>query len=117
MAIEPKAQETKPVLAGDGRTVLGSCEVKKFRRIIGEPRKEIVIRDTDLNCVATIVVFKLHSLVHCGDLTVEGEPVDSKRAVEIARAALESGGDPQAMVAAIQNESQRLNTERQKTLP
>ncbi len=110
MAIEPKAQETKPVLANDGRTVLGSCEVKKYHRVIGEPRKEIVIRDAAMNCVATIHVFRLHSRVHCGDLVVEGQPVDSKRAVEIARAALESEDDPQARLAAIQNETERQQT-------
>jgi hypothetical protein len=113
MASQPKSQETKPVLADDGRTTLGSCEVKKFRRIIGEPLKEIIVRDTEKNIVATIFVYRLHSRVHCGTLVVEGKPVDSKRAVEIARAALENSDDPEAMLAAIQDESQRLNPRRQ----
>lgn len=104
-----KSQETKPVLASDSTTLLGFCEVKKLRRILGEPLKEIIVRDAAKNIVATIFVYRLHSRVHCGTLELEGKPVDSKRAVEIARAALEAGNDPEAMVAAIQNESQRLN--------
>jgi hypothetical protein len=112
MAIRPKLQETKPVLAGDGCTTLGFCEVKKFRRIIGQPLKEIIIRDADKNTIATILVYKLHSRVVCGPLAVEGKPIDSKRAVEIARAALENKDDEDAMLAAIQGEAQRLNPRR-----
>ena len=103
MAIQPKLQETKPVLADNG-AILGFCEVKKFRRIIGEPLKEIIIRDADKNVVATIFVYRLHSRVLCGPLAVEGKPVDSKRAVQIARAALQSKSTPEAMLTAIQDE-------------
>jgi hypothetical protein len=115
MADETKAQETKPVLAEDGTTILGYCEVSKYRRIIGQPLKKIIIRDMAKNCVAMINVYRLHSRVHCGSLVVDGEPVDSKRAIEIARAALQNGSDPQALVEVIQKEAQRLAPLRAKS--
>jgi hypothetical protein len=108
MASRPKLQETKPVLADDG-AILGFCEVKKFRRIIGEPLKEIIIRDPDKEVVATIFVYRLHSRVLCGPLTVEGKPVDSKRAIEIARAALQNKSTPEATLTAIQDEAMLQN--------
>ncbi|HYV40091.1 MAG TPA: hypothetical protein VE988_30675 [Gemmataceae bacterium] len=115
MATEPKAHETKPVLAADGHTTLGFCEVKKYRRSSGQPLKEIIIRDTAMTCVATIYVYKLHSRVHCGSLAVEGQPVDSKLAVDIARAALEYGQDAQTTLKSILEAAQRLSLPRQQS--
>lgn len=108
----PLKQEQIPVLADDGSTPLGYCAVKKFRRVKGEPLKEIAISDTDRNSVAIIFVYKLHSRVHCGALAVETEPIDSKHAVHIARAALERNGHPRQTLEAIEKAAWRLTVDR-----
>src|SRR5947208_16158698 len=112
MAHDLKAQERVPVLARDGRTSLGYCAVSKFGKDPGQPLKEIVITDTQDQPVAVISVFKLHSRVRCGDLEIEASWVDSKRAAEVARVALEKKDDPHDMLVAIQNEAELQAGER-----
>src|SRR5271163_3411431 len=97
-----KAQEKVPVLARDGRTSLGYCQVAKFSREPGQPSKEIFISDMQEETVAVVYVYKLHSRVNCGPLEIEAKYVDSKHALAVARAALESGKEPHERLLAIQ---------------
>ena len=112
MERDPLKQERVPVLANDGSTPLGYCAVKKFRRKMGEPLKEITISDIAMNSVALIFVYKLHSRVHCGTLAEETVPIDSKHAVRIARAALAVKENPRQTLAAIQKAAWGLLVER-----
>jgi hypothetical protein len=102
MARKLRARERVPVLGSDGRTDLGSCEVRKFTRAKGNPLKEILVSDPQGRPVASISVFRLHSRVRCGELEAEAAPVDSKQAAAVARAALAAaGGGPAAVIGAV----------------
>jgi hypothetical protein len=104
-----KAQEKVPVLARDGRTSLGYCQVAKFSREPGQPSKEISISDMQEETVAVVYVYKLHSRVNCGPLEIEAKYVDSKHALAVARAALENGKESHERLLAIQAEAELLD--------
>src|SRR5262245_36899624 len=105
---KPYKKEKVPVLAADGHTPLGYCEVRKFRREKGEPLKVILISDADDKEVATILVHIKHSRVVCGPLEELAAPVDSSDAAAVARAALGQKGKPRRMLTAIQNAAAEL---------
>lgn len=102
MANKILAHEKVPVLASDGMTCLGFCDVTKFMRSAGEPLKEIVISDMQDRPVARLAVFIRHSRVHCETFEELTDPVASKKAALVAQAALEVLAEgPSAILHAI----------------
>jgi hypothetical protein len=102
MRRRPRARDTVPVLGSDGRTTLGTCEVRKFGRTVGEPYKGITIADLDGRTVARLTVYRLHTRVECDPVEGDAVPVDSKKAVRVAQAALEAAWEgPDAVYQAI----------------
>jgi hypothetical protein len=102
MRRRPRARDTVPVLGSDGRTTLGTCEVRKFGRTVGEPYKEITITDLAGRVVARLTVYRLHTRVECDPVEGDAAPVDSKKAVRVAQAALEAAWEgPDAIYRAI----------------
>lgn len=110
-----KAHEKLPLFDPDNQGLLGYCQVSKYCKDAGQPWKEIVIQNAAEQVVATVLVYKLHSVVRCGVLETQTVVVDSKNAAHLARAALQCGGeDDAARVAAIEEMARVLAASRGK---
>jgi hypothetical protein len=109
----PIGEETLPVTAESGET-LGTCTLQKFPRQPGEPRKAFLIDDTAGRRVATVWVYRLHSLIHCGGAEEVHIPcrIESKHGVQIAREALAWKARPGALMEKVKQEAERLQSTR-----